>query len=225
MTTVLITGAGRGIGLELARQYLAAGSEVIALQRSASEVLSSLPGSERLTVLLASLTDDQQMHNALEQIGDRPLDVVINNAGAMDDNGFGAFDRARWHEVFDINVFTPMAVAERLVENVAAAGNGRIVTISSILGSIEKNSDGGMYGYRASKAAVDAIMRTMAIDLAGRGILCAALHPGWVKTDMGSQRAPLTPAESVSGLIKVIAGLDASSAGKLLDWRGRTLPW
>ena len=90
---------------------------------------------------------------------------------------------------------------------------------------MEKNTSGGLYAYRASKAAVNAVMRSMALDLAGRGVTCAALHPGWVQTDMGGQDATLTPADSVAGLIQVINTLDADSAGTLIDWRGRTLPW
>ena len=225
MPTVVITGAGRGIGLEFARHYLNAGWHVVALQRSQSPALSALEGTGELDVIISSLTDDAALDAALEPLGDTPVDVLINNAGAMNDKGFGHFERAAWHEIFDINVFTPLAVAERLVDNVAAAEHGRIVTISSILGSMEKNTNGGMYAYRASKAAVNAIMRSMALDLGARDITCVAMHPGWVRTDMGGQDATLAPADSVAGLVEVIATLDKDMTGSLVDWRGRTLPW
>ncbi|MEO0346388.1 MAG: SDR family oxidoreductase [Pseudomonadota bacterium] len=225
MPTALITGAGRGIGLEFARQYLGAGWQVIALQRAESAALSALSDTGSLEVLLGSLTDEAELDRALAPLEGRTIDVLIHNAGAMNDKGFGFFERANWHSIFDINVFTPLAISERLVDNVARADHGRIVTVSSILGSMEKNTSGGLYAYRASKAAVNAVMRSMALDLAGRGVTCAALHPGWVQTDMGGQDATLTPADSVAGLIQVINTLDADSAGTLIDWRGRTLPW
>ena len=225
MPTVLITGANRGLGHEFARQYLEDGWHVIAVQRSGADALASLPGQDRLDVHVASLVDDDALAGVVRAIDGRTIDVLINNAGGMNDKGFGHFDRDAWHALFDINVFTPLALAEMLVDQVARAEHGRIVTVSSILGSMGKNSSGGMYAYRASKAAVNAIMRSMALDLSGRGVTCAALHPGWVQTDMGGADATLTPAESVTGMRSVIDTLDADFAGTLIDWRGRTLPW
>ena len=169
---------------------------------------------------IGSLVDDAALDKTVAALDGRTIDVLINNA-----KGFGHFDRDAWHALFDINVFTPLALSERLVDQVARAKHGRIVTVSSILGSMAKNNNGGMYAYRASKAAVNAIMRSMALDLAERGITCAALHPGWVQTDMGGEEATLTPAESVTGMRSVIDTLDADFAGTLIDWRGRTLPW
>lgn len=225
MSTVLITGAGRGIGLEFARQYLAAGWQVIAMLRAESTALSALADTGSLELVIGSLTDDANLDRSAAAVAGHTIDVLIHNAGAMNDLGFGHFDRGSWHDVFDINVFTPLALSERLVDNVARADHGRIVTVSSILGSMESNTSGGLYAYRASKSAVNSVMRSMALDLRGRGVTCAALHPGWVQTDMGGSDATLTPAESVKGLREVIDTLDADQAGRLIDWRGRTLPW
>ena len=225
MPTVLITGAGRGIGLEFARQYLAAGWQVIALQRSASDALSALPVQQHLKVLLCSLTDDKALADTLATLDGQTIDVLINNAGTMNDKGFGDFDRDDWRRVFDINVYTPQSVSELLADNVAASDNGRIVTVSSMLGSMALNTSGGLYAYRASKAAANALMKSMAVDLAPRGIVAAALHPGWVRTDMGGPQATLDTTASVSGLRDVIRSLDASRAGELIDFKGKTLPW
>lgn len=225
MPHIVITGAGRGIGLELARQYLAAGWRVTALQRAPSEALSALPGRERLRVVIATLTDDHALQEALAPLRGETVDVLINNAGMMGSQGFGHFDRDEWREVFDINVYTPLAISELLADAVARSERGRLLTVSSELGSIALNESGGMYAYRASKAAVNAIVRSMAIDLLARGILVAGLHPGWVRTDMGGEEATLSVEQSVNGLREVIDGLDESRAGRLLAWNGETLPW
>ncbi len=225
MPTVLITGAGRGIGLEFAKQYLAAGWQVIALQRSASDALSALPVQQHLRVLLCSLTDDKALAETAASLSGETIDVVINNAGAMNDKGFGDFDREAWARVFDINVYTPQRVSELLVENLAASSNARLLTVSSMLGSMQLNTSGGLYAYRASKAAANAIMKAMAVDLADRGIVAAALHPGWVRTDMGGSQATLDTTTSVAGLRGVIETLTADRAGELIDFKGRTLPW
>ena len=114
---------------------------------------------------------------------------------------------------------------ELLVENVARADNGRMVTISSMLGSMAMNDSGGLYAYRASKAGVNAIMKSMAIDLAERGVIAIALHPGWVRTDMGGPEAPLDVETSIRGMRSVIDGLRLQDSGEFLSWDGSKLPW
>ena len=127
--------------------------------------------------------------------------------------------------MFDINLFTPMHLCELLVDNVAQSNNGRMVTLSSMLGSMALNSTGGLYAYRASKAGVNAIMASMAIDLRDRGITAIAMHPGWVQTDMGGAGADLDVETSVNGMKKVIDGLSSEDSGKLLSWDGSEMPW
>jgi len=230
----MITGANRGLGLGLARVYLESGWKVIAVNRSKSPELEKLGGSD-LEVHLLDLTDDTQLAALAENLADRTIDVQINNAGRMaksesadgadSQQGFGHFNRALWHEVFDINVFTAMSMAERFINNLARSERGRIVTISSMLGSMEMNTSGGLYAYRASKAAVNAIMKSMAMDLAGSGVIAIAQHPGWVRTDMGGSGADIDINTSTRGMKNVIDGLAPEDSGKFLSWDGSEMPW
>jgi len=234
MATVLITGANRGLGLGLARCYLEDGWDVIALARQASADLKGLACAS-LDILECRLTDDQELAAVADSLAEQTIDVLINNAGRMAKEstptsgesvqGFGHFSRDLWHEVFDINLFTPMHLAELLVGQVGQAERGRIVTLSSTLGSMALNDSGGLYAYRASKAAVNAIMKSMSIDLAKRGIIAVAMHPGWVQTDMGGARATLDIETSVRGMKKVIDGLRPADSGRFLSWDGSELPW
>jgi len=139
--------------------------------------------------------------------------------------GFGFFNRPMWREVFDINLFTVMSLSELLIEHISRSERGRIVTISSMLGSMSMNTSGGLYAYRASKAGVNAIMKSMSIDLASRGIIAIAQHPGWVRTDMGGQGADIDVHTSVSGMKKVIDGLNLADSGKFLSYDGTEMPW
>ncbi|MBT8046789.1 MAG: SDR family NAD(P)-dependent oxidoreductase [Gammaproteobacteria bacterium] len=139
--------------------------------------------------------------------------------------GFGYFNRELWRDVFDINVFTAMSLSELLADAIARSARGRIVTISSMLGSMALNSSGGLYAYRATKAGVNAIMKSMSIDLSGRGIIAIAQHPGWVQTDMGGQGADIDIATSVNGMKAVFDGLRPEDSGKFLSWDGSEMPW
>lgn len=233
--TIVITGANRGLGLELTRQYLAAGHQVIALVRSISSALVSLESGAALEIHQGSLCDDESLARVASCLADRDLDLLINNAGTMGylgfgDGGmeiqqFGSFDRQEWGEVMDINLYTPMALAELLAEPLARSSGGRIVNMSSKLGSITANTAGGLYAYRASKAALNAVTRSLALDLASRNIVVTAVTPGWVKTDMGGPQAELDAEVSIAGLRKVIDGLEARHSGRFLTWEGEELPW
>ena len=232
--TVLITGANRGLGLGLARAFLADGNRVIAVNRTSSPELEQA-GEESLEIFLCDLTSDEQLKALAEELKDRTIDVLINNAGMMAKpsfvvsessvQGFGYFDRETWRQLFDINLFTAMQMVELFVDNVARADRGRIVTISSMLGSIELNTQGGIYAYRASKAGVNAIMKSLAIDLADRGITAIAQHPGWVRTDMGGSGADIDIQTSVNGMKAVIDRLTPSDSGKFISYDGSEMPW
>lgn len=233
MSTVLITGANRGLGLGLTKVYLEDGWDVIAVVRQSSPGLAGLACSG-LDIRVCRLTDDSALASQADSLADHTIDVLINNAGRMakieGDNaegvqGFGSFNRALWHDVFDINLFTPMRLAELLVEQVARAENGRIITLSSMLGSMALNDSGGLYAYRASKAGVNAIMKSMAIDLAARGVIAIAMHPGWVRTAMGGSRATFDIDTSVRGMTDVIGRLRAEDSGKFFSHDGSELPW
>lgn len=240
MSTVLVTGAARGLGLEFARQYCARGWRVLAAVRdpARASALHALraDAAGHLVVHPLDVTDHASIDRLAMHLRDEPIDVLINSAGSMgrgsfatEGLGFGRFgssDYDDWSEVFRLNVMGPMKMAEAFVEHVAASGGKKIVTLTSILGSIEKNRIGSLYAYRASKAAVNAIMRSMAIDLAkSHGIAATALHPGWVRTDMGGPRADIDAPTSVAGMIRVIDALTVESAGRYWMYDGSELPW
>ena len=234
MATVLITGANRGLGLGLTRAYLEDGWQVIAAVRQSSPELQRI-ADDGLEIRECRLTDDGQLADLAGSLTDRTIDVLVHNAGrlakpaapaeAKDVQGFGHFNRALWHEVFDINLFTPMGLSELLIDRIASADRGRIVTISSTLGSISMNDSGGLYAYRASKAGANAIMKSMAVDLAARGVIAVAMHPGWVRTDMGGAGAALDIETSVRGMKRVIDNLRLEDSGKFLSWDGTERPW
>ena len=235
MPVAVITGANRGIGLELTRQYVDDGWHVYAITRRSSDELDSLAESGSVTVIPADLTDDNSLRAAVAAIDAESVDLLVNNAGTMGNGtfeelgfafqAFGTFDRDEWHKVFDINVFTPQAMCELLADKLERAERGVAATISSMLGSHELNTSGSIYAYRASKAAVNSIMKSMGSDLGKRGVIAVALHPGWVQTDMGGAGADVTVTDSVTGLRNVIAGLSADDAGSFFAYDGQQMPW
>ncbi|MCC6563217.1 MAG: SDR family oxidoreductase [Xanthomonadales bacterium] len=231
MATVLITGANRGLGLEFTRQYAALGWEVIACARhpdAASALLALARDSAgRVVVERLDVTDHAGVDAAARRLEGRAIDVLLNNAGTMGrGNRFGEIDYADWDGIFRINVTGPMKVTEAFVGHVARSTGRKIVAISSDLGSMASNTSGRLYAYRASKAALNSCMKSLAIDLGrDRGLVVAVLHPGWVRTDMGTPRASIDPPESVTGLIKVIDELDAGKAGRFWRYDGAEVPW
>ena len=234
MQTVLITGANRGLGLGLANAFLEDGNRVIAVSRGPAPQLER-SGAAELEIRRCELTDDTALRSLAASLRGRTVDVLVNNAGMMAKSGFergeesvqgfGHFDRELWHRLFDINLFTAMHLTELLVDNIARAERGRVVTISSMLGSMELNTFGGLYAYRASKAGVNAIVKSMSIDLAERGIIAIAQHPGWVRTDMGGPDADIDVQTSVNGMKAVIDKLGPEDSGKFLSFDGSELPW
>ncbi len=235
MPLAIITGANRGIGLEFARQYLEDDWQVIALVRKSSGALDALADRYPLTIINADLTDDASLAAGVEQVDAEAIDLLINNAGMMGDGSFaedgieyqkfGTFNRDEWARVFDINVYTPMALVELLVDKLEAAERPVVVTLSSMLGSNAMNTVGNMYAYRASKAAVNSLTKSLGVNLAPRRITCIALHPGWVKTELGGPNAELAPEESVTAMRQTIDGLTIKDAGKFLAWDGTEMPY
>ncbi len=204
MPTVLITGASRGLGLELVRQYGAAGWDVIACARSpqkAADLQSLAAGSERrVAVHPLDVTDFAAIAALAGELSGRAIDVLISNAGTMGSRGnaLGSIDLAEWDDIFRLNTFAPLKLAEAFAAHIARSSERKIVAISTIMASMARNDMGGFYAYRASKAALNAIMVSLAIDLGRRhGIIAATLHPGWVRTDMGGSRAEIDAQTSV----------------------------
>jgi len=235
MKTALVTGAARGLGLELVRQYAADGWRVLACHRTApaGAVVAAMPGD--VVALQMDVTDHRQVDEVARRLAGETIDLLINNAGLIGRRGFGAGAGAEhafglsdydiWDRIFHTNVMGPMKVSEAFVGHVAASGNGKIVMLTSVLGSMALNESGGLYAYRASKAALNAITRSMAIDLAPRGIVVAGLHPGWVRTEMGGSGADIDAETSVAGMRRVISGLTLEHAGRLLAFDGNSLPF
>ena len=221
MSTILISGAGRGLGQELARQYAADGWKVYGTVRSASAKLPS--GVERL---IADVADPGQVAELAKALRGEPLDVLFCNAGIIGKRGMalGSFDYDSWQEVFRVNVLGVAALAESLVENVAAGGRKVIAMMSSRLGSITESS-GMTLPYATSKAALNMLVKGLAATLEPRGIIVVALSPGWVRTDMGGAGAPLAPDASVAGLRNVIAKLEPAASGRFFSHDGSPIPW
>lgn len=239
MPTVLVTGASRGLGLEFVRQYATEGWRVLAGVRDparATALAACAESSANIEILPLDLMDHAAIDRLAAQRRGQPIDVLVNSAGTMGSGSFaaeglafgrfGSSNYADWAEVFRLNVMAPMKMAEAFLDHVAASDQKKIVTLTSILGSIEKNRIGGLYAYRASKAAVNALMRSMSIDLArSHGIAATAIHPGWVRTDMGGPRADIDAPTSIAGMRRVIADLTVETAGRYWMYDGSELPW
>jgi NAD(P)-dependent dehydrogenase (short-subunit alcohol dehydrogenase family) len=231
MPSTLITGANRGLGLEFARRYLADDWQVYASCRdlgSASELRRMADGSGgKLRVLTMDVSNLASVRGAAAALKGKPIDLLLNNAGIGGPRGqtIGNVDYETWARVLDVNTLGPMRVAEAFVNNVAHSERKLIVTITSGMGSIADNSSGSAYAYRSSKAAVNMVMRSLAIDLASRGIICVVINPGWVQTDMGGQHAHLTPAESVAAMRRLIDKLGPATTGKFFNYDGREYAW
>jgi NAD(P)-dependent dehydrogenase (short-subunit alcohol dehydrogenase family) len=231
MPSILITGANRGLGLEFVRQYSAEGWHVFAACRDPSgaaqlQELKRAP-DRQLTVLQMDVTDLASVRAAAKEIGTAAIDVLVNNAGVggASNQTTGRVDYRAWADVLDVNTMGPLRVLESFLDHLARSERRTVVTITSGMGSLADNTSGGSIAYRTSKAAVNMVMRSAAIDLARHHIICIIVNPGWVKTDMGGPGARMTPQESVGALRKLIANLTLEDSGKFFNWNGREYPW
>ena len=226
-SVVLVTGAGRGIGLELARRYAAGGWTVLATARDAGRVaaLRALPG--RVEVLGLEVTDPDSVAALARGLEGRAIDLLINNAGIYgpDNPELGGLDYAAWERVLAVNTLGPLRVTEALLPNLRAGKGRTVASLTSLMGSIGENTGGGALFYRSSKAALNAAMKSVAIALRPEGFTVVVLHPGWVRTDMGGPSAPLDTETSAAGLARVIGGLGPGDTGRFLNYDGRELPW
>ena len=222
MPTILITGAGRGLGLELARQYAADGWRVIGTVRKAVPELEETGAQS----LLADVTNVAEVRDLSNKLKGEPIDVLFCNAGIIGKRGMalGSFDYPEWEKVLRVNLLGAAAVIEALVEHVAASEGKTVAVMSSRLGSIAETS-GMTLPYATSKAALNLLAKGLAETLRPRGITVVAVSPGWVKTDMGGQGAPLAPETSVRGLRKVLAGLKREDYVKFFSHDGSQIPW
>lgn len=224
MPTILITGAGRGLGLELARRFVELGWETLGTVRDLAKGAGMPRGSQ---TFLCDVTDRASLQRLARDLKGKPIDVLFCNAGMFGtrQQGLGNVDYELWAQVMRVNVFAPMATVEALADNVAASARRQIVMMSSRMGSIGENAAGGEVVYRSSKAALNAVTRSLSIDLSARGITAIAVHPGWVQTDMGGPKATLTPAQSVAGLAQVVLDLSPDKTGRFFNYDGTEIAW
>ncbi|HWP00484.1 MAG TPA: SDR family oxidoreductase [Methylococcus sp.] len=229
--SVLVTGTNRGLGLEFTRQYLAAGWHVIACCRrphAAAELRDLAKRFDNLSIHTLDLCTLTEIEHLAKALTDTRLDLLINNAGVYGGeraNRFGSLDYELWQDVLRVNTLAPVKMAETFLPHLARSRKKLIVGITSLMGSIADNSSGGAIVYRSSKAALNAALKSLAIDLKPHGIGVLILHPGWVRTDMGGPRAPILPEESVRGMRHLIDQFTPELSGRFLDFRGRELPW
>jgi len=226
MPNLLITGAGRGLGLEFARQYAADGWRVHACARAPGKAtaLSALAGEVALHRL--EVTDAAELAALKAELAAEPIDLLINNAGISRPPGetIPEIADAAWLQVLQVNAIAPLRVATALADNVAASRLKLMVHITSQLGSIARIS-AGRYPYCMSKAALNAGARALALGLSGRGITGVLFHPGWVRTDMGGPGAALDAKASVGAMRAVIARLKPADNGRFLNYDGSEIPW
>lgn len=227
---VFITGASRGIGLELTRQYLSTGDHVFAAARNPScDALAALKSqyADTLTPVTLDVTDASSIAAAVQTLGDTPIHLLINNAGIFKSKPteLDTLDESTWVDEFRVNAISPLMVTRALKSNLAAAGSSVVGMMSSKMGSMGDNTSGGDYSYRSSKAALNAVSVSLAKDLAKLGISVIAMHPGWVQTDMGGPNALIDSVTSASGLKAVLDNAGPAVSGQFFDYSGASLPW
>ena len=228
---VLITGTNRGLGQEFARQYATAGWQVFACCRNPHKADAlqrlKLKHGEMLSIHALDVADFARIDQLAKQLSGNAIDVLINNAGVYQYGGesFGSIDYAAWLDSFRINTMAPLKMAEAFTQHIANSEQKKIINITSKLGSIDDNRSGHHYLYRSSKAALNMITKSLAIDLEPHGISTIVLHPGLVQTDMGGYGAPTTVEQSISGMREVIARIGSKDSGKFYDFRGQEIPW
>lgn len=224
MSTVLITGAARGLGLEFVRQYAADGHSVLATVRdtAAATELAGVAGDVAVHAL--DMTDRSALAAFPDRLGVEAIDVAVLNAGVMGQRALGAGGGDDWLDVLAVNTVAPTLLALALLP-LLRAGRGRAVAITSQMGSIGDNASGGFIAYRSSKAALNAAWTSLGVDWKAEPVALAVLHPGWVQTDMGGAGASTTPADSIAGMRRVIEGLRHGAGCPFLDFRGKALPW
>ena len=226
--TVLITGSNRGIGLEYVRQYAQEGWQVIACCRhlAQAEALQSLAKQySQIKLFELDVADFDQIDSLANKISSQPLQLVINNAGVYPPSGFKSTDYEAWMQAFKINTMSSLKLAEAFVPHMVRAGHAKFVAMTSKMGSIADNTSGSEYSYRSTKTALNMVIKSLSHDMERYGVVVAALHPGWVRTDMGGPNGLIDATTSVSGLRHVISQLDMDQSGKFFAYDGKEIPW
>ena len=228
MPTVLITGANRGIGLELVKCYAARGDTVLACCRDprAAVELAAIPGAVETFAL--DVADAASVAALADALGARPVDILLNNAGTLGPEyprqTAYEMDFDGWRQAFDINTMGPVRMLHALIGNLRASAAPRLVTITSQMGALSLDMTLG-FAYSATKAALNKFMKLAAIELGKEGINVCVIHPGWVQTDMGGAEADITPQESARGIVETVDKLDARTNGSFWKWNGEPHEW
>jgi NAD(P)-dependent dehydrogenase (short-subunit alcohol dehydrogenase family) len=223
MPCTLITGCDEGIGRGFAEAFLADGWEVIATYRNIAHRMPDSAGMAHYQLDVTQIADFKAVKSAL---GGRPIDLLVSNAGiAHDPMRLGELDFDFSTRMLDTNVLGPLRLVETFRGNVSASGQRKIAMITSRMGSIGANISGGHYVYRASKAGLNALARSLAVDLFREGIIVTMLHPGGVRSRGGTPDSPLSIEESVDGMRKVISRLGLHDTGQFYSYSGIPLPW
>lgn len=220
MGTSVVTGANRGIGLELCRQLRERGADVVAVCRKSSSEL------EALAVKIVSgidVCDAAAPERLAAELGGAPIDLLVHNAGILRHEGLESLDADSIRAQFETNALAPLRLTAALLP--ALHEGSKVAFITSLMGSSGDNTSGGAYGYRMSKAALNVAAVSLARDLAGRRIWVGILHPGFVRTDMTGHNGNVEPAESVRGLLARIDALGPETTGRFFHQTGRELPW
>ena len=230
MATILVTGANRGLGIEFVEQYLNDGNEVIATYRNENSSMDLIKmGNERsnLKLLQLDVSSNKSLNSFAENLGDSPIDIFINNAGVYGprNSSFGNVDEENWIPAIKVNTIAPILLTQLIIKNIRSGADKKLIFVTSKMGSIDDNKGGGAYVYRSSKTALNAVVKSLSVDLENEGIVVALIHPGWVKTDMGGPNALIDKDTSVRGMTEVISNLDISSTGNFYNYDGSIIPW
>jgi NAD(P)-dependent dehydrogenase (short-subunit alcohol dehydrogenase family) len=231
MATVLITGANRGLGLEFCRQYAEQGRHVVACCRNPDDAfdLNTLAGRHPNIQLEAlDISEFGQIDALSKKLAGLSIDVLINNAGVykdMQSGGFGQLDYLAWTDSLLINTQAPVKMAEAFLPQIKKSDKKLIVNISSLMGSIADNDSGGSIFYRSSKAALNAAMKSLAIEFKDQSVGVLIFHPGWVKTDMGGPNGLINAEESVTGMRALIKSFSLDQSGSFVKYDGTPMPW
>ncbi|MCW5773990.1 MAG: SDR family oxidoreductase, partial [Rhodospirillaceae bacterium] len=215
MPTALVTGASRGLGLEFVRQYAAAGWRVHAACRDPDKAAALRAVAGDVTMHRLDVDEAAQVQALAASLSGEAIDLLVNNAGIGGDDrtASGAMDYETWDRVIRTNVFAPHRVAEAFVPHVERSQRRVILFVSSRAGSIGSMLSGGRHIYRSSKAALNAVVKMLAIDLMPKRVVCVAVHPGWVRTDMGGGLAPLDATTSITALRALVERLESHHNG------------
>ncbi|MCL1093698.1 SDR family oxidoreductase [Shewanella kaireitica] len=230
MKTVFITGANRGLGLELAKQYAQRNYKVIACCRdidSAHELTLLEQQYSTIRPYALDVSNETDILALTEVFKAQPIDVLIHNAGVSGEgcDNLSNMDQQGWLDVLKVNTIAPMLITQALLNSILVGQDKTIIGMTSILASIDDNRSGGRYSYRASKAALNQIIKSLACELSDSGVKTMAIHPGWVQTDMGGKDGKLTVQASVKGMLNVIDNLKAKHSGSFFVYDGTQLPW